>query len=347
MINIRIATDYDEFIWQNYCQKKVVDNHAYYWPWRSIIRSIFSHKPCYLLALDSNLVVGIAPLFFVNSFLFGRALVSVPYLNAGGIIADNQEVSDLLISKCRELANSREVNYAELRQRTAINSSADNLILRQHKVAMLLPLSHDAEILFDSFPAKLRSQINRPIKEGVTVKVSQGYDSQAIEDFYYIFCRNMRDLGIPVYPRALFAKTAELFAAQVLVVIAYQGERPVAAGFLIGAGKYLEILWASSLRSENYYSPNMLMYWEAIKAACQQGYEIFDFGRSSPDSGTFHFKQQWGAQPLTLNWQYLGSSVLPEISNKNAKFSLLSKMWQKLPLPLANTLGSSLTKHLP
>ena len=31
-------------------------------------------------------------------------------------------------------------------------------------------------------------------------------------------------------------------------------------------------------------------------------FSYFDFGRSSPNKGTFKFKEQWGAEPHALNW---------------------------------------------
>ena len=54
--------------------------------------------------------------------------------------------------------------------------------------------------------------------------------------------------------------------------------------------------WASSLREYFSLCPNNLLYWEMIRWGCKNGYQRFDFGRSSPDSGTYRFKKQWGAK---------------------------------------------------
>jgi lipid II:glycine glycyltransferase (peptidoglycan interpeptide bridge formation enzyme) len=48
----------------------------------------------------------------------------------------------------------------------------------------------------------------------------------------------------------------------------------------------------------------MLLYWEALKLAIATGDKLFDFGRCTIDSGTYRFKNQWGAQACQLHWDY-------------------------------------------
>ena len=61
---------------------------------------------------------------------------------------------------------------------------------------------------------------------------------------------------------------------------------------------------------------------------------MLDFGRSTPDEGTYKFKEQWGAEPVPLHWEYalLRGAVLPNASPTNPKFQLAIEMWKKLPL---------------
>lgn len=92
----------------------------------------------------------------------------------------------------------------------------------------------------------------------------------------------------------------------------------------------------------------MLLYWEAIKLACQDGYLHFDFGRSTEGSGTYRFKEQWGAKPKKLFWYYdVLNGKIPDVNPSSPKYSLLVASWQKLPLVIANSLGPHLTKWLP
>jgi hypothetical protein len=126
-------------------------------------------------------------------------------------------------------------------------------------------------------------------------------------------------------------------------------QRPVAAGFLLGFENTMEIPLASTIRDVNPLSMNMFLYWEVLKFAIKQNYSQFDFGRSSKNAGTYLFKQQWGAQPKQLYWNYwLGQSEAPPSLNpSNPKFALIVSIWKRLPVTIANILGPVIVKNIP
>ena len=351
MISVSLASDKDEQIWSQYLEAQDIQHHAFAWPWRQIISEVFSHDAYYLIARREENICGILPLFHMKSMLFGAALCSIPYLNAGGALADDEEVFKALLEKARELASSLEVDYMELRH-LAKSPMAEFLELqeRTHKVSMILDLKPDPEELFSAFPAKLRSQIRRPSKSGVYAEVSDEQQSELnfVNEFYTVFAENMRDLGTPVYPKSLFQAVSSHFGKQARFICAWHEDKAIAAGITISQGKSVEIPWASSLRKYNRMSPNMLLYWQAIKTACLDGNSSFDFGRSSPDAGTYRFKQQWGSVPRPLFWYYdLHKGKVPEVNPNSPKYSGLVACWRRLPLPVANLIGPWLTKSLP
>jgi FemAB-related protein (PEP-CTERM system-associated) len=222
---------------------------------------------------------------------------------------------------------------------------------RSLKVAMLLPLHADPDRVFAAFTAKLRSQVRRAAKAGAVARVSTGADvpEREIDGFYHVFATNMRDLGTPVYPRRLFTSALRAFSAHARLITVWLGERCTAGAVTIGGGQVTEIPWASSLRRDNHTAANMLLYWEAIRHACLDGYCTFDFGRSTPNSGTFRFKQQWGAVPKPLYWHYFlkPDGLVPELSPNDPKYHLLTAIWQRLPLSVSRAAGPWLTRSLP
>ena len=349
MLNVEILEEPE--LWDKFLSSVPLDHFAHCWQWRSIIEGAFKHKPFYLAAFQDNEVVGILPLFLVKSPLFGNSLISVPYLNGGGIIAKSEIVFSSLIAKVEELKSRLNITYVELRARHSEKNYRTTkgfpLPLRSHKVAMRLSLPPTTEELFSSFNKKLRAQIKRPEKSGVIAKVTSG-DTASLDDFYSVFSRNMRDLGTPVYPKLFFQALLEQFPENARCIVCYLDTTPVAAGITIGIQESVEIPCASSLRKFNSTSANMLLYWTAIEQGLKDGYKFFDFGRSSPDSGTFKFKEQWGATPQTLHWYYLANPTdVPDVNPNSRKFSLMVKAWRMLPLPIANILGPYLTRGLP
>ncbi len=308
-----------------------------------VIRRTFGHRTFYLVARRNARIVGGLPIVTMKSRLFGNFMVSVPFFNYGGLCADDSDVKNALLERAIQIARSESVDYLELRH---IERQFSNLACKSRKVALLLNLSEHAEILWSGFKAKLRSQIRRPSKEGIYVKLAK---DELLDDFYSVFSVNMRDLGTPVYSKNLFANMLKYCHKNSWIVVAYKDGMPLAAGFLLGYKDVMEIPWASSLRQYNHLAANMLMYWHALKFAIEQGYKKFDFGRSSPDSGTFRFKRQWGAEPVPLNWEYwlADGKAIPDMSPQNGRFQLAIRLWQKLPLSVTRIVGPSIVRNIP
>ena len=92
-----------------------------------------------------------------------------------------------------------------------------------------------------------------------------------------------------------------------------------------------------------------MLYWHAIESALGEGVEVFDFGRSTPGEGTFKFKEQWGAHPVPLSWEYWlpAGHALPDQGPTNPKFRLAIEGWKRLPLWLANAAGPRIVRWIP
>lgn len=349
--DVSIAKDSDAELWSAFLNEQApeIDTHAFDWRWRQVISSSFGAEALYLISKEKDEVSAICPCFFFKSPLFGKALISVPYLNGGGILSKSDGASDSILAELRKLSKDRACKYVELRERgETYFGKAEGVSVRTHKVSMKLPLRSDPDELFKTFPAKLRSQTRRPGKSGLIAKVSGKELSlqESEQAFWTVFSENMRDLGTPCFPRKLYQEIIRLFKDQTQIITVWDGEKPVAAGLTIGGSKKtVEVPWAASLRSYSKQSANMLLYWTMIKESCLGGYSEFDFGRSSPDAGTFKFKKQWGAEPLELHWHYLGEA--PDVSPKSKKFEMMVSVWQKLPVPIANQLGQKVSSWIP
>jgi len=264
----------------------------------------------------------------------------------GGILADDSVTEQTLLDEAIKIGRRLKVNDIELRHRKpSIQHSTLKIKNYSSKVRMLLELPESSEVLMKSFKSKLRSQIKKPVKEGLTSKVG---GVELLEDFYGIFAINMRDLGSPVHSKKLMKSVLEEFPDQAGIVIVYKEELPVASSMIVGFGNTLENPWASSLREYSRLAPNMLLYWTMLEYACSNGYKFFDFGRSSPDEGTYKFKKQWGAEPEPLNWQYIFLKGEPEESQSTdkSKFKKAISYWRKLPVFVTKIVGPRVRKHI-
>ena len=124
---------------------------------------------------------------------------------------------------------------------------------------------------------------------------------------------------------------------------------PVAGGIAIVFRDLVTVPWASSLRSARPACPNHSLYWQVLEDAVAQGAGAFDFGRSTEGTGTFSFKRQWGAEPVPLLWEVYSpqGERQPATSMDPARRARLAGLWSKLPVPMATRLGSLIRRHLP
>ncbi len=313
--------------------------------WNELIWETFGHDPYYVVFRENDdQIVGVLPITHFKSFFFGKFAVSLPFVNYGGPLLLRNELMEQVSSYLMDFRRQMDIEYVELRMSHCFETP---LAVKTHKVTYLLKLPDNDEALWTSFKSKLRSQIRRPLKEHMFVRTG---GIERVDDFYYVFSHNMRDLGTPVYSKSFFQNICTRFPHNAFIVVVYSDDDiPVAASFLIRYQETMEIPWASSLKAYNRFSPNMLLYWESLKLAIHLGCKVFDFGRCTPGSGTCRFKKQWGAEEKQLYWYYAlkTGEALPEINPANPRFGVMVRLWQKMPLIFTNTIGPYIIRNIP
>jgi len=329
--------------WDGFVSAHAGSSLYHLYAWRDVIEETFGHRTFYLFAVDDSGVAGVFPFVRLKSLAFGHMLVSLPFFNYGGICAASDDARRALLLGGIDIAKRTCADFLEIREE---EERSDALPCKTAKVSMRLRLPASGDELWKSLGSKLRNQVQRPRKEGMTAAIGR---EEALDDFYDVFTANMRDLGTPVYPKTFFRNILRRFPDRTWICNVYLGRTPVASGFLAGFKERLEIPWASSLRTYNRFSPNMLLYWKGLEFACEQRYEIFDFGRSTPGEGTFRFKEQWGASPRQLYWYYWlpDGAEMPEVNPKNPKYRAAIATWQRLPIGLTRRLGPKIVKYIP
>src|SRR4030095_1619194 len=141
---------------------------------------------------------GVLPLVQFRSRLFGRFLVSVPFLNYGGVLASDAAACGALVAHAREIAHRFGATHVELRH---TSRQLAGFPCREHKIKLTRPLPATSEALWSEVDRKVRNQVRKAQKDGLIAKIG---GAELLNDFYSVFSRNMRDLGTPVYPKDLF-----------------------------------------------------------------------------------------------------------------------------------------------
>lgn len=313
--------------------------------WLNVLHAALRHEPFAVEAVvPGGRTVGFLPLAFVESLLFGKFLVSLPYLNTNGVVAESDAVSAAIVDRAVTLADELNVRYLELRHEAAVQHPGLNAALTS-KVHMRLQLPRAEEKLWKSFDPKVRNQVRKGEKPGFAVAWG---GAELLPGFYDVLCKNMRDLGTPVYGVDLFRAILDTFPGDAELCVVSDREKPVAAALLLHGRGVTEVPTASSLKEYNPSSVNMLMYWHLLKRTVTRGQWVFDFGRSTTDGNTFKFKKQWGAEPHPAVWQYhLNRGEVGEMRPENPLYQRAIRAWQRLPLGLTRWLGPKIVRGIP
>jgi FemAB-related protein (PEP-CTERM system-associated) len=329
--------------WFNFVDSIPSATIAHQLGWKNVMERGLGHKPIYLMARDGDRVVGILPLALVRTWWNARYLISLPWIDYGGICADNADIFQSLNNRAGEIAREYRAAFVEYRSPDSYNL---DLPIRQDKVTFRLNLHKDYNVLWNGFDAKLRNQIRKAEKSGLYTELG---GLEALPQFYKIFQWKMRDLGTPVWGYKFFETILQEFPESAKIILVKQDKLPIGGGLVLSFKNMLYVPSASSYNEYLKFCPNHALYWNVIKMGCEQGYTLFDFGRSTWNAPTFNFKKQWAGDPIQLNWQYVlvGQKGLPSINPDNPKYKLFINTWRRLPLFVANYLGPKVIKNFP
>jgi FemAB-related protein (PEP-CTERM system-associated) len=310
------------------------------WGWKAIVQNAYGHRTWYLAAYEGDEPRGVLPLTLVQSPLLGRALVSMPFMDYGGVAAGSHDKAALaLVEAALEIARGERATLV-LRH---FGPRELPLPCSTEKVTMLLELGPTKEAQWKRLPSERRNRIRKGTRSGLSAAV---VGAEGLADFYAVFSANMRDLGSPVHSRSFFRQVLAQLADRCRIVLVQERDRAVGAGLMLLYRGMISIPWVSSLRESFEKCPNQVLYWEAMRWGIANGYRVLDLGRSSRDSGTFEAKRQWGATPVQLYWHYYPETAVPP-GEEVKRLAWGVRLWQRLPLGVSNTIGPWFRRGIP
>lgn len=353
-MEIKIVNNADKQAWDNYVLNHPQGIAYQLFAWKEAVEKAYGFEGTYLIAQNENQIYGIFPLIQVNLPLLNGNLVSLPYCDAGGPLADSPDIEQELILKALSVSQDAGINNLTIRSIDKFADIDPDLTINKEKVRMLLELPESSDELLASLKAKVRSQVKKPIRDGLTTQIG---GVELLDEFYTLFSENMRDLGSPVHSKKWFQAILESFGENSrLFVVKMPDQTPAAGGILLCHPNTISVPWASSLRRFNRSNPNMLLYWGFLQYASDNGFKYFDFGRSTPNEGTYRFKKQWGAKPKPLHWSDFkvniikNSALSPQQKAGHQGHGTLKKLAEsiiiKMPIPVSQTFGALTRKYI-
>lgn len=311
--------------------------------WGELMQQAYGNRPYYLTARRGKAVTGVLQLVLQKSWLFGTHLTSLPYFDASGILADDDETTRALVEQAREIRGQTGSLWAELRQLAVLDEAIPE---RTDKVTMWLPLDGDAEAVLASFKSKLRNKVKKALKADLEVLPGDG---ELLGEFHATYARGMRDLGSPPHGRRFFELILETFPDAVKLFSIRKGTDTYGVAFTLADRQGFHVPWSVTDRRFRDRSTNRRLFWEMMAFAADAGHALFDFGRSTVDAGTYEFKKEWGCREVPLHWHFLmpEGKPVPQLKADGGAYGKAAWCWSKLPMPMVHLLGPRLIAKLP
>ena len=339
-----VRLDLDDARWRDFVSSANEALPFHHPSWASLLAECYGFRPFALALEEEGHIRAGLPVLEVRGLLGGRRWSSLPFTDHCPPLATTQAALEQLpaaLDEARERAGAARVElHGEL--------SGPHAASWPTAVTHTLGLRRDAAELFAAFH---RSQVQRNVRkaeESRLVLRRAEREEDLTEAFYGLHLETRRRQGTPVQPRRFF----RLLWRRVLepglgyLTLAYDGSAPAAgAVFLAWNGTVTYKYGASDPRLLGL-RPNHLIFWDAIRRACESGYRSFDFGRTDFENGGLReFKSRWGAQEVPLVYSTVAGAAPAAGHGHGRSARALGTVIRRSPAWVCRGLGEALYKY--
>ncbi len=299
-----------------------------------------------LVAEQADELTAYLPLLEVHSPIFGRVMVSSGFGVDGGLLASQTGIERRMFEALEELAQRRSCPAIELRGGALPTGRKGWKVRHDSHCGFVADLAADAEAQLLAIPRKQRAEVRKGLAGPLSVDI--GIGPRDCEAHYRVYAESVRNLGTPVFPRALFNEVLARFGDDADILTIRDGDVPVASVLSLYHKGAVMPYWGGGTHAARRLRANDRMYFELMLHARRRGCTRFDFGRSKTGSGAYDFKRNWGfeAEPLGYaSWTAPGAAKR-DADPTSAKHAARIALWRKLPLAIANRAGPLIARGL-
>lgn len=328
--------------WLEYIQSKPEATIFHHPSWLKVLAESYGYHPFVIAVSDSTgqITAGL-PAIEIRSRLKGRRWVSLPFTDYCAPLYNNPESLSQLTNDLAVLYQTGSVPTIQVRWELPPHAA-----IQSHTAYYLhtLSLHSDPTLVLEGFKRTHRQNIGTAEERGVVIK--WGTEPEHLRQFYAMQLETRRRKGIPVQPQKFFDLLWKEILTQGLgfVLLAYRDAQCLAGGLFLHWQQTLTYKYAASIGEEQQVRPNNLLSWTAMRWGCENGYTVFDLGRTElENTGLRRFKSGWGAKESPLPYSAL-SAKSPGVGNGKL-MSLMETVIQKAPPWFCRMTGELLYRH--
>ena len=298
------------------------------------------HFPLVIYAVkhqDTGDILTALPFMRVITLKGKRKWICLPFTDFFPILGDKELVVEMVKYLHSEGILKGEIEIRiELPQDDAFHYSIGQV---SHRV----DLRTNEDELYEKIARNHRKALRQGDYRGTKVDILQTYE--AMKEYYKLQLQVRHEKGLPTQSWEFFESVYQNLIAKECGYVALATNKynsPMGGKVVLHWGKIATGKFAASDYAYLSYRPNHCVYWKTILWAIEQGYPVFDLGKTTMDNdGLCRFKRGWTAEESSLRYTYLGIDedvVLQEPSNSGI-LSKVSLLIQKSPLFVSQILG--------
>ncbi len=328
--------DWDRFVLNH---PDAISWHVY--DWSKVLRDYYGLAYFPIAVCNGSEVRGVLPLYRVRTLRSGPALISIPYVVAGGIVAEDEQTQQLLLQKAIELSGemgSIPITLKQYKTRVAGDLRTDAGFYN-----LELDLSGGVQRVWDDV-----LEINKELVDSTRhEKLDLEFPSDNVVGFYRTLSRHQHAWGVPTPSRRWIQLLLE--TGMYSVALLRRGER-IVAGTLVKRFQHSASFPLTCLptRDESQVRFAYRLYWELITQLAAEGTRTFHSGRIPKDDSVPRYRLGWGGNRREYFYQYYGLRGKTETGNKRGRARrFIESTWRRMPRRLANLLSPSIIKEFP
>ncbi len=318
--------------------------------WLEALRRTYGYRPiAYTTShpgeeLRSGLLV-----CYVESWITGRRLVSLPFSDHCEPLAENVDNVDALVSAVGKTLRPEGLRYVELRAMQPPAAPAGLYHSTRSYCFHYIDLGPDLATLFaNCHKSSTQRKILRAERERLVYE--SGREARLLDAFWDLLLITRRRHSIPPQPKSWFQNLIECFGEALQIRVAFEDKHAVAAILTLRHKDTLVYKYGCSDPRFSTLGGTHLLFWRSVEEAKRAGLRVFDLGRSDLDNpGLITFKDRWGSTRSTLVYSRFSASPPASglVRTGAAWAGRVGKcLIGRLPGPLFRMVGRAVYRHV-
>jgi CelD/BcsL family acetyltransferase involved in cellulose biosynthesis len=290
--------------WLAFATSNLQANVFHHPTWLELLTKCYGYRSFVIAVCDATgeICAGL-PMMEISSPLTGRRWVSLPFTDYCAPLYRDASSLRALSNSIAALSQDKRLSRVELRWEFPANP---DIQLDSQYVVHTIRLCPDPDQVAARFERVHRQNVRTAEKRGV--RIEQGTQREHLHLYYQLQLETRHRKGIPAQPVRLFENMADILFDRGLgfVLLAYKDDECLAGILFLHWQQSLIAKYAASREDTLNLRPNNLLFWSGMRWGCENGYTVFDMGRTDlTNEGLRRYKRGWGADETPLTYSYM------------------------------------------